>query len=305
MRKNSIICMWLCAVLVLSVGAGLLEASTKFEKPRLYIKVKGMGSMTSGGDFGDFVDRNEVYYTELDGNAQYDADVTVPSFFRGYAAEIGFDMKRFAVGISVGYLEKNFQTDYTYYGPDGYEQHYNREQKLSAVPIFLLIHYKLLDTRLLTASLTVGEGVYLSKYRDDREQSFKNSTVTNSTSYVECKKNKLGFHAGITLDFNITHNFALSMEAAYRAVKFDELEAEDYYISNVVITPNETEGDLYYWTNRRTGAGLFGIGESTLLNWDSEEAEFNLNGFSFTVGIKFTFGSRRKPEPPKYAPMDN
>jgi hypothetical protein len=288
-------------IFLLVMAQGLF--AVEFQKPRFYITLKGMGSLSGGGNFGDFVDINEPYFTNLNSSsASYRISVTNPSYFRGYGGEIGFDANKFAVGISAGYIEKTFHIDY-HHENDAIEN-YTRDHTFSAIPIFLFVHYKIINTRLLTAFLTIGEGVYLARYRDDLAHTLETTKIVNTTSYVESKKNSLGFHIGATIDLNISANLALSIEAGYRLTKFKEMIAENY--KNVDGTETEEEGDLYYWFNRHTEEAQLRIGppEEDRLFIDGEPAVLNLNGFSLSIGIKITFGSRKKTKPVKVAPVD-
>ena len=286
-------------ILLWAVGQGLVYS--EYQNPRLYIKFNGIGSIAAGGDFGNFIDRNETYFTGLNSNAAYNISFTSPSFFRGFSGEIGIDAAKYAVGISMGYLEKKFHIDYSFVnGTTGYEDHYTREHTFSALPIFLFIHYKIINTRALTTYFTLGEGVYLARYRDKRSETFQNYSLTYTNSLVESKKNRLGFHVGVTIDLNIAKFLALSLEGAYRLTSFKEMIAKSYYEDdNQQVT---AEGDFYYWINNRTGQGRFDVGPpDDKVFWDGLPAQLNLNGFSFSVGLKITFGSKKRSKPAKAA----
>ena len=288
-------------VLLLAVGHNLFTA--EFQRPRFYITFKGMGSLSSGGNFGDFTDFNEPYFTNLNNSPEnHMVSVTNPAYFRGYGGEIGFDANKFAVGISAGYIEKTFHIDY-HHEADAIEN-YTRDHTFSAIPIFLFVHYKIIDTRMLTAFLTIGEGVYLAKYRDDLAHTLETNKIVNTTTYLESKKNSLGFHIGATIDLNISANLALSIAAGYRLTNFKEMIAESY--KDVDGTETVEEGDFYYWFNRHTEEAQFRIGppEEDRVFIDGEPAVLNLNGFSLSIGIKITFGSKKKTKPEKIAPVD-
>jgi hypothetical protein len=290
-------------ILLLVMAQGLLAA--EFQKPRFYIKFKGMGSLSGGGDFGDFLDRNETYFTDLNNiSDSYTISVTRPPYFRGYGCEIGFDANKFALGISAGYIEKTFHIDYHNESETSdFVDNYTRDHTFSAIPIFLFVHYKIIDTRLLTTFLTIGEGVYVARYRDERVQTYENYSLTFANSYIESKKNSLGFHIGATIDLNISANLALSIEAAYRLTTFKEMTAESYFEDDDQQV--EDEGDFYYWINNRTDQSRFEVGDpGDRLFWEGLPTELNLNGFSLSVGIKITFGSKRKTKPVKVAPVD-
>lgn len=299
MKKQVII-----IVILLSVMAQGLWA-VRHQKPRFYIKFNGIGSLSDGGDFGDFVDRNETYFTALNNASDsYTISLTKPPYFRGYSGEIGFDTNKFAVGISAGYIEKTFHIDYHYASDtSAFVDNYTRDHIFSAVPIFLFVHYKIINTRFLTTYLTIGEGVYLAKYRDNRIETYENYSLTFANSYIESKKNSLGFHIGATIDLNISANLALSIEAAYRLTTFKEMIAESYYEDDNQQV--KAQDDFYYWINNRTDQGRFEVGDpGGRAFWDGLPTELNLNGFSLSVGIKITFGSRKQPKPVKVAPVD-
>jgi hypothetical protein len=299
MKKQIISIVILLGVMV----QGLL--AVEFQKPRFYIKFKGIGSLSGGGDFGDFVERNEAYFTGLSSTSDsYTISFTRPSFFRGWGGEIGFDAHKFAVGISAGYIEKTFHIDYHYASDtSAFVDNYTRDQTFSAVPIFLFVHYKIIDTRFFTTYLTIGEGVYLARYRDDRAETYENYSLTFANSFIESKKNSLGFHIGATIDLNISTNLALSIEAAYRLTTFKEMTADSYYEDDEQQVP--AEGDFYYWINNRTDQGRFEIGEpGDRVFGEGLPTELDLNGFSLSVGIKITFGSKRKPKAVRVAPVD-
>ena len=295
-----------CIILVLAVGLGLFPAEKS--KPRFYLKFDGIGSIASGGDFQDFADRNETYFNSL---AQYPDLYTISftkkPFFRGFGGEIGVAVKSYAVGISFGYIEKNIHIEYHHAdSTSGYKEDYTRDHTFSAIPIFLFIHYKLIDSRFLTAYFTIGEGVYLATYRDDRSityEGYKNPKglpITEAVSVIESKKNRLGFHVGATIDLNITANLALSLAAGYRLVSFKDMVAESYYKDN--LEEDTGEGDFYYWINNKNESSQFTIGAPTnKANWDGEPAKLNMNGFSFSVGIKITLGSNKKSKTEKIA----
>jgi opacity protein-like surface antigen len=290
-------------ILLLVMAQGLFAVG--FQKPRFYIKFKGIGSLSAGGDFGDFMDRNETYFTGLNNvSDSYTISVTKAPYFRGYGGEIGFDTNKFAVGISAGYIEKTFRIDYHYASDtSAFVDDYTVDYTFSAIPIFLFVHYKLIDTRFLTTYLTIGEGVYLARYRDDRAETYESYSLTFANSYIESKKNSLGFHIGATIDLNISANLALSIEAAYRLTTFKEMIAESYYEDDNQQV--EGEGDFYYWINNRTDQGRFEVGDpGDRAFWDGLPTKLNLNGFSLSIGIKITFGSRKKPKPVKVAPVD-
>jgi len=288
--------------------SGHLSARKKRKSiiPHFYVKFKAIGSMTKAGDFGDFIDRNEIYFPEYGStHSEYDIAVTTPKYFVGYGGEIGFETERFGVGFAAEYIERNFHTDYQFINAAGGEQiDYTRDQSFRSVPIFLFVHYRLIDTSLLNIYLTLGEGVYLARYQDDYRQTVTTTTSASATSLTTSNMNHLGFHVGTTIDFKISRFLSLSMEAAYRRIHFKEPEADNILTDADGIT--ETTGDLYYWTNEGSGESRFVIGEpdQSKFNWKGLPAVFDLDGFSFSVGLKITFDFKKKKKIEKVAPVD-
>jgi hypothetical protein len=268
----------------------LFPKAKKSKKPRFYIKMKGSAAFSKGGDFGDFVDRNDLYFNGLNStDDRYDITAVKDSFFRGFSGEVGIEVDKYAAGISVGYLARTFDIESHFESADSdYVEDYTRNYSFSAVPIFFYIHYKVVNSRFLKAFLTIGEGVYLATYKDERAMTFENSNKTFADSYVKARKNHLGFHAGVSLDFNITRNLALFVDAGYRLVNFKEIKADEYYEDDFEQELNEDQ-EFYYGISRITEEGRFTAGEGGGTFWDELPAELNMNGFSLNVGLKIIF----------------
>lgn len=291
MKKQFI---WVLVMVLLAVGSfeGLLAESDS-KKPRFYIKFAGTGSLASGGDYDDFVVRREAYYASFSGDPRYTITLSKQPFFRGFGGEIGIEAKKHAVGISAGFLAKKFQVDYNLFvSTTGYEANTLWEHEFSAIPIILFLRYKLVDSRLIKAFFTLGEGVYLATYKENRTKTFVGVEQTFLNSSITARKAHLGFHAGVTLDFNISRNFAISIDAGYRLVKFENIEATAFEEDDDSETT--TEGILYYKIynfNEEDATSEFDIDEfdPPKDNWLDLPAVFNLNGFSITVGLKIIF----------------
>jgi len=289
MKKKFI---WVLALVLLVVGSfGDLFADEK--KPRFYIKLTGNGSFSSAGDFGDFITRKEAFFADFATDSRYTVTLTKQPFFRGFGGEMGIEVKKHAVGISAGYMAKKFTVDYHYAADNSnYESTYLWEYEFSAVPIFLFIHYKVVDSRFIKAFLTLGEGVYLATYRDNRAATFENAQLTFINSGIRARKAQLGFHAGISVDFNISRNLALSLDAGYRLSKFENMNATGSYEDDNQDVP--LEGVLHYKyfnVEGETGDTEFGIDASNppRNKWEDLPAVLNLNGFSVSMGLKIIF----------------
>ncbi|MCP5054411.1 MAG: hypothetical protein GY940_45005 [bacterium] len=145
--------------------------------------------------------------------------------------------------------------------------------------------------------------MYLSTFRDDRVQTYQNSDLTFLNSWIETRDNNLAFHVGATIDFNITRNIVLFVEAAYRRVSLKEMTGDGFAEDDNVSI--ESEGPLQFWTNSRTGQSRLELTDTEgKVYWSSVPAEFDLNGFSLSVGLKLIFGKGKKKNPVKVAPVD-
>ncbi len=261
MRKQFFI-VWLLVLLVMGSTGSLWSES---QNPRLYIKFKGNGVFSSGGDFGEFVDMNDP--ASGNGTAAAAAGVSkTRSFFQGFGGEIGLEVKKHAIGIGAGYVERYLDLPSTNGGTDP------TRYSFSAVPIFLFIHYKVVDKRFIKAFLTLGQGVYLAAYKEKEAD----------TLLLKSKKNSLGFHAGVSVDLKISKNLAIFVDAGYRLVSFKEIVGKDY-------TEDETgrEGGFYYLGNEETGEYRFFIRKESVPG--SRPAELDLKGFNLSVGVKIIF----------------
>lgn len=276
-------------------------------KPRLYLKLNVTGTNPYGGDFGKFIDHNKTYFDSLNQQPGYTVSMDKDPYFQGYGGEIGVEVKRFAVGISAGYISRTYSQDFRFENPDnGNIQQYTHQYKFSAIPLFLFIHYRLIDTKLFSGYLTIGEGVYLGKLRDDLNVTETAGTqVTSSTSFLEASRNQLGFHIGATIDIKVASFLTVYIDAGYRAVKFKEITAENTFAA-VGSEPVTAEGDLYYWYNTRTGEPRLRIGDEVpSARWEANPAIFDLDGLSLSFGLKIYLGSGKTKLPPKVAPVDD
>ncbi len=263
--------------------------SKKSERPRFYIKFDGLGSLSTAGNFGDFIDIEEAYLDDLALLPAHEMSITKDPYFMGFTGEIGVQVKKHAVGISVGYLKKSLT--YTQHSElnSGLITDTEREYRFAAIPIFLFIRYKLLELSFIDGFVTVGEGVYLTTYSDDFNTTNSSGTVLSDAGYIEGRKNSLAFHAGITLDFKITKFLALSMDAGYRLSSMKEPEGVNYSLINGG-TGVLTEGTLYYGADQlKTNATTLDLEDNVGDTVEPVPAVFNMNGFSLSAGLKLIF----------------
>ncbi|MGE5340665.1 MAG: hypothetical protein ACM3SY_04205 [Candidatus Omnitrophota bacterium] len=271
-------------------------------KPRLYISFGGMATNAQGGDFGNFMTQDDAYFQSLMASSANDTTSwKKPANFLGYTGELGFETEYFSVGISAGYLKKTYHREYVHnLLPSLAVDRFTGDYTFSAIPIFLLFHYNVIRTSVLTASITVGEGVYLGTFKETVHHSYENASLTFANTQITARRNTPGFHAGTTIDIHLTRFLALSVEAAYRIVKFDSISA-DIFTENDKTNSTNT-GTLYYSIHKQTQEPTFSEKALSTTNWNTQPAVFKLNGFSLSAGIKITFGKAPKTETVQAAP---
>ncbi len=248
-KKQAII--WLFMFFLITGGV-----LSQGQKPQLFFRFNGNAAFTSAGDFGNFIDIN-------------DPDKTTRSYFQGLGGEIGLETKKHAVGISVGYLERYLDTG-AIPGTGSMSTTFTRHS-FSAVPIFVFFRYKLVGGSFFKASLTLGEGVYLARYREK----------TGETVLLKSKKNSLGFHGGVTIDLHVFKFLAIFADAGYRLASFKEMAGEDFRYTGTPL-----KGDLYYQANESTGEYRFFIKRPNQNIPGSRPAALKLNGFFLCAGMK-------------------
>lgn len=281
--KKKLIILSMAVILLITTAVSLQGESTK--RARFYLKVKGIQSFSKGGDFDAMMMQNELYYTDLEERlgSYYDIVLESKSNFQGFGGEIGIEVQKYALGFSIGSIKREFSEAFHYQGPNKQED-FLKEYSFSALPIFVYLHYKIIDKPFIKSFFTLGQGVYIIKYEDVKTRDLTGYSTNFSGSGVKIHGTQLGFYVGATIDLNVTRNIALSFDAGYRFVGFDELEGEEYFKTD---TRDELyEGEIYYSVNKENDLAYVHVGENTGENWESLPFKLNLNGFVLTAGVK-------------------
>lgn len=56
----------LLVMAMLVIWCSVLLSAADAQKPRFYIKLNGLGSWSTGGDFGDMIQQNELFFATMD-----------------------------------------------------------------------------------------------------------------------------------------------------------------------------------------------------------------------------------------------
>jgi len=271
-----------------------LFPASKYSKPRLFIKFRGNINFLDGGDFNDMIDEDRVYFDGLiNSGKDYVITTETNSFFTGYGVEIGLEAGKYAVGIEIGFLVREYLIDFSLSEQQwNYRADYIWDQKFNAIPIIVNHYFKIINSKFITSFVTIGGGIYLSKIAYSRNDTYLNETISFANTNLEARRNFLGLHLGVTMEFNFTSNVVLFIDAMYRYVGFKNYSATlNYENDNLSI---EVEGDLFYLINKNSGKGKFWVGNYDEEVWDEYPVSLNMNGFSLAAGIKIIFGSKGK-----------
>jgi len=210
---------------------------------------------------------------------------------QGYEAggEIVIDlMPQIGIGLGAGYLlvEKESALELDVQGSG--RQTNSTKPKISAIPFTASLYLGLPVGDFLNLKAFGGVGYYMGKYE-------WNSTWTYSSyakkSTFESESNVIGFHGGVSLEFNLADSFAFVVDGMYRVAKLKDLKG-DYNF-----TGDPTLKDAYAWyVEGRSSSGekwietMFMKEEPTFGDVESvRKAEVDLSGFAAKAGFKIIF----------------
>jgi opacity protein-like surface antigen len=166
-----------------------------------------------------------------------------------------------------------------------------------SMPIKLSVYYALHPRKSRNIFFTAGIGYYEGRIKEY----FKYEVTTPSggygwsTRYWETdRKFSLGFHYGVGMEYILTKNLTLVIEACGRYVRINDFKARARYESSDS-SYIETAGSLYYFTMFDMGIGAryadLEVWEKPpeLSIWDMDDvrkAALNLSGVSLRIGIR-------------------
>ncbi|MCK4646725.1 MAG: hypothetical protein KAU46_10765 [Candidatus Aminicenantes bacterium] len=106
------------------------------------------------------------------------------------------------------------------------------------------------------------------------------------TGLFKSNAHSLGYHAGACVDFDLSLNLFLSVEALYRVVNFREFKARVVLPAGFASFAKEMENlavDSTFLYERQI------LGEENVGDIDYRISNFSYSGFSFRAGLKFKF----------------
>ena len=287
-----------------TIGGGDLNEAIK-EQHKLYSDYNNLG-FTAASDLDEF-----RWLTTLKGELIVHL---TPNFGIGIGTEYLSKTNKGTGRVSYSYEDVYF--DWT----ESYE--YNTNQDISslikAVPIMLNLYYYVPVGGKATVFFTVGAAYYFGSlehtidYDESAEYTFDSwlylneSYISTYTGTIEekAKATSLGFQGGLGIEFDISSSIALVAEVTGRMVNFKNWEGDstdDWSWEDTYWV--ETWGTDYYSDSGRdieTGKvwrytytdyitdndyKTIGISEDRPSRAD-REAEINLNGFQFRIGIR-------------------
>ncbi len=286
MKKNIIL--FVVLLLIFMVGSDLLYSQGK--KPRFYLKASGFKLFTDGREFQNIVDNNTLYYPGQNTSPYYNNSVSSTNDFVGFSGEIGFETRKHAVGISIGYTKRDFNVIVDYYREStGLREDTTWDYHMNAIPIFLNLHYKIIQKPFFKVFLTVAPGVYVANFKQIRDSKYENHPqYTFVSEDMKTNLTHLGLNIGTTIDIMIFKHLALSIDAGYRLVSFENPDTKRTRYNSKLAEPVTISGDLYIWERVGTDLVRMYLGESpdTNTNWTSRPAKFDMNGLVLKVGFK-------------------
>lgn len=258
-----------------------------------YVRISGGPGFLDGGDFKTMMDINEPFFSHIDNPST----TSKSPFFMSFLAEVGYSLGQFSIGLETGRITKTF----TVLDPINYLYRNTGEhsQSLSALPLLLNCHFKLLETSFLDFSIFGGGGIYFGRFKQRIKFRVLSLVITEPLPEVLANITESstqaapGFHLGASLEFFISKKLAFFVEGRYRLVDFNHLQGKgrSVYRNFSRGLQGKYNGDLNYNAGDGTSPAGFYIGDFNFPGFsdDLRKAKFNLVGFSLTVGGKFYF----------------
>lgn len=142
------------------------------------------------------------------------------------------------------------------------------------------------------ANFIGGIGYYIGNIKCTTEKlEFKSGYLLHVAGLFESNAHSLGYHVGAGVDFDLSLNLFLSVEALYRVVNFREFKTKlipfsgsaFYFAASAEEMENLVAADSTFLYE------LQFFGEEDVGDIDYRISNFSYSGFSFRAGLKFKF----------------
>ena len=337
--RGSVLVLLLSAVALFATAGRAAEEPQK-TGPTVGFKLSGgIGfTLNGGGDLETYrkgmIDLyNDVgtldYFT---GNNNWKKMGTIPH----YEFDLIFHLnERFGIGIGTGYIQASSRGDYGFtYDQTGSESWGTFTQagvakntedfKISAIPIRLSLYLTFPSDR-WTFYGYAGAGFYLGKFSHKYTYDFSYNYADSSTIYLDekqeitssevwdesAKKNSLGFHGGLGLEYRIGSGLSLGLELFGRFVNFSGWEGDvkmtsssrerdwredlGWYFDQSSSDSSSSSGKLWYYESQDADLGkyypqmnMWGTPSGSTYR-NVRDAAINLNAFGVAVTLKVYF----------------
>lgn len=271
------------------------KTEEKLPGKNFFLKLSGGMSYLSLGDTNKYAEG----YTNYLKTSSYDMGMEVNGELE--KIHFGFDIEgdvvvditpHFGISFGTGYLSAEKGEDeskmvVTY--SEG-SQIWSQETKVSAIPIRLGAYYSIPLSLKTKISFQAGAGYYFARWSNI----FRKETTTGYWGVLEGKasRNTIGFQGGMGIEYRISSNMILVIEACGRYVKMSKFKGEGKFSSTQGFDYKVEKGTLYYYE-----AEIAPYGWIPLLSvLDSEpshssyrnirEAVVDFTGFSLRAGLK-------------------
>ncbi len=303
-KKKVIILAPLLISLMFLSGTAYPEERADF-KPRFSIRLTFGRSYLSIGDVNKYLeslnDVSDLYTLEsVTGEIK-----KLDNFTSDWEGELRLDIsRRFAVSLSTSgsIHQKNESSLYLsrkVLDEEYIDKVFTKPEVKAWMPVKLGAYFNFLYTAKLKVFSTLGIGYYsasISEYKKIEEVNLIGDSYWMWQNWEINHKGSLSFHGGLGMEYCLTKNLALVVEAQGRYVKIKNLkgsmQGEHKYREGVI---SKKKGTLYYFEWRYVGPWYAPHSDFAILEklpeygWDNidirRKASIDLSGFSLRVGI--------------------
>ena len=264
------------------------------------IKATGGLSLLFGGDYNSAVQgQNDLYHAET--GVTVNSELSKLSLGIDFGAEFILQFTdSMGVGLGVGYItasnDSTLAVHVTALGI-GYSENY--KPSVSVVPLTLSFHYFLPLGSSVRLHFFAGPGLYLATVKFD-------STLIATLGAIEVGKAVLaytpdtklafGFQGGIGIEFGLSRNIALLLDAAGRYLSISGLSGSWVLDGHEGLIPVHMTGTgTFYYYESEGGGNYYGTLDvsDTLPSGgfirNVREASISLSGIQFQTGVRIRF----------------